>query len=62
MDSILENGLSLMQNFKVQKCTKKDCKYFMLSAQLFDDMYDCEFYHFDEDKRRNPFVVSGNRA
>ena len=46
-----------MLTYKVTKCPKKDCKYFMLSSQFFDDMTDCEYYHFDDDKRRNPFVM-----
>jgi len=62
MDAQLQHSMNLMQNFKVSKCPKKDCKYFMLSSQLFDDMSDCEFYHFDEDKRRNPFVMLEKRA
>lgn len=62
MDALLNPGMDQMQNFKISKCSKKDCKYFMLSAQQFDDMSDCEFYHFEEDQRRNPFVVSKNKA
>jgi len=57
-----EHCIDLIVNYKTTKCPKKDCKYFMLSSQLFDDMSDCEYFHFEEDKRRNPFVMSDKRA
>ena len=62
VDAHMQHCIDLIVNFKITKCPKKDCKYFMLSSQLFDDMSDCEYFHFEEDKRRNPFVMADKRA